>query len=243
MTDSGNEPQLQDLEPLDPGSMPMGEQPSMSMMPEAAMMQGPSAGLPPPAFNQRCTDKTSYRFLMCGVLMVLGCLMPFTADVHYVGYKTMSGALFLFIGLGMVWTWWGAIHNNRSTGASLKWLLLCFIPLLTQTMNLIGYDAPAAIESARQWGSLHGNAMLEPGYTWGSLFADMGLALSKKVESADAALRVELFFRAFGTGRLFVFFGALLAEVVFIAGIAGGAKKNKEQKQARMAQAAERKRR
>ena len=243
MTDSGNDPQLQDLEPLDPGAMPMADAVPMPSMPDAMMSQGPSAGLPPPAFNQRCVDKMSYRFLMCGVLMVLGCLMPFSADINYVGYKTMSGAVFLFIGLGMVWTWWAAIHNNRSTGASLKWLLLCFIPLLAQTMNLIGYDAPAAIESARQWGSLHGNAMLEPGYGWNSLFGDMGLALSKKVESADAAMRVELFFRAFGTGRFFVFLGALLAEFFVIAGIAGGAKKNKEQKQARMTQAAERKRR
>lgn len=241
MTDPGNEPVLQDLEPLDAG-MPATEN-SAAMAGMAEVAQGPSTGLPTPAFNPRCTDKTSYRFLMCGVLMVIGCLMPFSADPEYAGYKTMSGAFFLFIGLGMVWTWWGAIHNNRSTGASLKWLLLCFVPLVAQTLNLMGYDASAAIEMARQSGSLPGSAMLEQGYTWSHLFSDMGLALAKQAESNDAANRVELFFRCFGTGRLYVFLAALLTEVVFIAGIAGGAKQNKIQKQARMSQGAERKRR
>lgn len=238
MTDSGNDPVLQDLEPLDPGE-PMAAAPAATT--DAG--PGPSAGLAPPAFNLRCTDKTSYRFLMCGVLMVIGCLMPFSADANYTGYKTMSGAFFLFIGLGMTWTWWGAIHNNRSTNASVKWLLLCFVPLVAQTLNLMSYDASAAIDMARQSGALPGSAMLESGYSWGNLFGDMGHALAKQADSNEAAYRVELFFRCFGTGRLFVFFAALLTEVVFVAGIAGGAKKVKAQNAARSAQSAERKRR
>ncbi len=241
MSDSANELPLQDLEPLDAAeAMAQEAQPSQA---DGPVVAAPSAGLPPPAFNPRCTDKTSYRFLMCGVLMMLGGLMPFSADVHYVGYKTMSGAFFFFIGLGMTWTWWAAIHNNRSTGASLKWLLLCMFPLIANLMSLIAYDPVEAIDAARNWGSLPGTASLPEGYAWGSLFSDMGLAVSKKLEAAEGAQRVELFFRGFGTGRIFVLIGALLAEVFFITGIAGGAKQNKMQKQARMAQAAERKRR
>ena len=55
-----------------------------------------------------------------------------------------------------------------------------------------------------------------------------------------AAARCEMFFRSFGTGRFFVFLGALLTEIYFILGIVGGAKKNKEQKAARQAQAGKR---
>jgi hypothetical protein len=44
-------------------------------------------------------------------------------------------------------------------------------------------------------------------------------------------------------GSLPLFLGALLTEIYFILGIVGGAKKNKEQKAARQAQAGDRKRR
>lgn len=238
MTD-GNDPQLQDLEPLDPGEPQGAAIPAMPGVDEATL-QALRSGLPAPAFNPMCRDKASYRFLMCGVLMMIGSLMPYGANLDYVGYKTMSGALFLFIGLGMTWTWWGAIANNRSTKASFKWLLLCFIPLITQLMNLIMYDPKAALELAKTSGAIAGNAEVT---TWADMVSDMILGLSKKLESPEAAMRVENFFRCFGTGRMFVLFGAALAELFLITGIAGGAKQNKQQQQARMAQAAERKRR
>ena len=60
---------------------------------------------------------------------------------------------------------------------------------------------------------------------------------------AEAATRVEGFWRLFGPGQFFVFLGALIAELGFVGGVIGGAKKNKaDQKQKQMA-AAERKRR
>ncbi|MGE3171236.1 MAG: hypothetical protein AB7O97_01340 [Planctomycetota bacterium] len=246
MTDSGNVPELQELESLEPGASADG---GTAAMDERAL-QTMRAGLPPPAFNPICTDKTSYRFLMCGVLMVLGCLMPFSADLNQAGYKTMGGAFFMFIGIGMVWTWWAAIHHNRSTGASLKWLGLCLIPMIAQILNMVDYDAKVALDAAQHWGVISGNAELmapEAGrddpYTWGTMFSDAVLALSKKLESPQAAERVGIFFRCFGTGKVFVFLGALLAEFFFIAGIVGGAKQNKQQKVQRMAAAAERKRR
>lgn len=241
MTD-GNEPTLQDLEPLDPGEPQTAAVATpTSLTVEEATLQSLRAGLAPPAFNPMCRDATSYRFLMCGVLMLIGCLMPFSADLQQAGYKTMSGALFLFIALGMVWTWWGAIHNNRSTGASLKWLGLCLLPLVAQIMNLIAFDPADALQMAKLNGAIPGNA--EASLTWGQLFKDMVTALGKSADAPVAAMKVETFFRCFGTGRLFVFFGALLSEVFFVAGIVGGAKQNKQQKQARMGQAAERKRR
>jgi hypothetical protein len=238
MTDSGNVPELQDLEPLDAGGEP-GAQPQSTTLGEATL-QALRAGLPPPAFNPRCTDKAYYRLLLCGLLIVIGCLMPFSADLAQVGYKTMSGAIFLVIGIGMTWTWWGAIHNNRSTAASLKWLLLCFVPFAAQVMNLINYDPVATLTTAQALGSLPPQATTT---TWGELFANMATALGKSAEAGDAALKVETFFRCFGTGKVFVLLGAAFAELFFVLGIVGGAKQNKQQKQARMATAAERKRR
>ena len=245
MTDTGNELPLQELEPLDPAA---GVAPEAIEAAVASQMQsmsaGPSAGLPSPAFNPRCTDKSSYKFLMCGVLMLLGCTMPFSADLDLAGYKTISGAFFTFIAIGMVWTWWSAIHHNRATSSSLKWIGLCMFPLLTQTMNLINFDAAAASLQALSMKWVEGLPELEKGYGIGRLFADMGTGLGKDVDTAPAAAaRCEMFFRSFGTGRFFVFLGAFLTEIYFILGIVGGAKKNKEQKAARQAQAGDRKRR
>jgi len=257
MTDTGNELPLQELEPLDPAA---GVAPEAIEAAVASQMQsmsaGPSAGLPSPAFNPRCTDKSSYKFLMCGVLMLLGCTMPFSADLNLAGYKTISGAFFTFIAIGMVWTWWSAIHHNRATSSSLKWIGLCMFPLLTQTMNLINFDAAAASVQALSMKWVEGLPALNNivhldasgnqtgGYGLGTLFSDMITGLGKDVDTAPAAAkRCEMFFRSFGTGRFFVFLGALLTEIYFILGIIGGAKKNKEQKAARQAQAGDRKRR
>jgi hypothetical protein len=144
------------------------------------------------------------------------------------------------IGIGMVWTWWGAIHNNRSSAASLKWLLLCFLPFAAQIVNLINYDAAAALATAQTLGVLPPTATTT---TWSELFSSMATALGKSADAGDAAVKVETFFRCFGTGKVFVLLGAVFAELFFVLGIVGGAKQNKQQKQARMAQAAERKRR
>lgn len=242
MTTSGNVPELPDLEPLDDGAAPA-EAPAAAAQQASiaeASLQALRAGLPAPAFNPRCTDKAYYRLLMCSVLMLLGCLMPFSADLQQTGYKTVSGALFTFISLGMLWTWWAAIHNNRSTSASLKWLALCFLPLLVQVMNLINYQPVVALDAAKAAGILPASAAIS---TWDSLFGDMGAVISKSLEAEVAALKVENFFRCFGTGRFLLLIGAALAEVFFVLGIAGGAKQNKQQSMARMAQAAQRKRR
>ena len=246
MTDAANDNPLQELEPLDPaaGVAPEAIEAAVSAQMQS-FQQGPSAGLPSPAFNPRCTDKSSYKFLMCGVLMLLGCTMPFSADLDLAGYKTVSGAFFTFIAIGMVWTWWSAIHHARATSASVKWIGLCMFPLLAQAMNFINFDAAAASATALGQGWVKGLPTLEEGYGLGKLFSDMGTGLGKDLDTAPAAAaRCEMFFRSFGTGRFFVLLGALLTEVYFILGVFGGVKKNKEQKAARQAQSAgDRKRR
>ncbi len=246
MTDAGNDNPLQELEPLEPaaGVAPEAiEAAVVAQMQNMPSQQGPSAGLPSPAYNPRCTDKSSYKFLMCGVLMFIGCTMPFSANLDLVGYKTVSGAFFMFIAIGMVWTWWSAIHHARATSASLKWIGLTMFPLLAQAMNLINFDATTASAEAVGWGWVKDLPSLPNGYGLGTLFSDMGTGLGKSGDAAPAAARCEMYFRSFGTGRFFVLLGAILTELYFILGVVGGAKKNKEQKAARQAQSADRKRR
>ncbi len=230
MTDAGNTPELQDLEPIDAPGSGDAAPPTMSLA-EATLHQLRS-GMPAPAQNPRA-GKEYYKFLFAGVVMFVGCLMPFGPEWEMAGYKTLSGALCLLIAIGMIWSWWGAIHHARFGGAQLKWVGLALIPFLVQLMNLIGaFDAPAVAAYVAENKTVG---------SWGDLFA----ALKGSVIDKDAAmaLKVENFFRAFGTGKIVLFVGALLAELFFVTAIFGGAKKNKENKMARAAAAPERKRR
>ncbi len=238
MTDPGNPGALASLEPLEPLDGGVAEGGPGALTTEAATLQAARSGLPAPASNPYCRDKAFYKFLFAGVIMGLGCLMPFSANVAIAGYQTMSGACYALIAIGMIWTWWAAIHNNRSTGASLKWLLFCFAPLLAVGMNLMTFDPDAAhkLASARGW--IAADALPSVGLK--AMFADMGSALAK---SEEAATRVENFWRLFGTGQIFVFLGALLAELGFFGGVLGGAKKNKQDRQQKQMVASERKRR
>ncbi|MBL8729225.1 MAG: hypothetical protein JNM25_12380 [Planctomycetes bacterium] len=237
MTDSGNPPELATLEPLEP--LDAG---GASSAPAAgdASLQALRSSLPAPAFNPFCRDKTFYRFLFAGVLMLLGCLMPFGVDYQQVGYKTMSGAIYMVIAVAMVWTWWGAIHNNRTTGASLKWLLACAIPLVAGIMGLVGYDPEKALAMAQQHGFLSADAQVS---TWKTLFGDLFAAGRPSDEAPLAAMKAENFWRLYGTGKILVLLGALVAELGFFGGVLGGAKKNKQDRQSRQMSATERKRR
>lgn len=242
MTDTGNtrdlaalEP-LEPLEPLDDGGAARGAGGAAPAEASLAMLR---ASLPAPGFNPFCSDKTYYRFLFAGVLMLVGCVMPFSADYQQVGYKTMSGAIYLVIGIGMVWTWWGAIHNNRSTSASLKWLVMCLIPLAAVIMGLVSYDPEAALAAAKSDGLLKAEAQVS---TWKTLTTDLFTAGRPSSEAPAAALRAGNFWRLFGPGKVFVLLGALIAILGFFGGIVGGAKQNKQEKKVRQSAASERKR-
>lgn len=235
MTDSaqpGELASLEPLEPLDTGAPSAGG----AMGSDEVLVQVTRAGLAP-AYNPYCRDKAFYRFLFSGVLILVGCMMPFTADASRAGYQYVSGAVYTLIGIALVWSWWGAIAHNRPKGVN--WVLYCFIPILAITMNLVAFDPIAARAAAIDSGWLKDLPSTMPSATWGELFGDIGGALAKKAESAA---KVEHFWRLFGPGQLFVFLGALLAEFSFIGGIIGGAKKNKADKKAMMMAIAEKKR-
>lgn len=234
---SGNPGSLASLEPLEPLDAGGADGAPAAMTNEDAMLQAARSGLPCPAFNPYCRDKTYYKFLFAGVVMMVGCLMPFSANSAVAGYQTMSGACYLLIAIGMVWTWWGAIATNRSTGASLKWLLLCVAPLMAVVINMTMFDPAEAHKVAVAHGWMPADATFSE--SWKALFGDMGSGMAK---NAEAATRVENFWRLFGPGQFFVFLGAVMAELGFFGGVLGGAKKNKQDKQAKMMAAAERKR-
>jgi len=235
MTDPSPAPALASLEPLEPldAGAPEGGQTGND-----PMLQVMRSGLPAPGFSPYCRDKTFYRFLFAGVLLIVGSLMPLSADLSRAGYQTMTGGFVLVLGIAMVWTWWAAIANNRSTNASLKWLLLCTFPLIGGIWNMVAFDAEAAlaVAKANQW--LPDAATTSVG--WKGLLGDMfgGLAKRDAVRLANA----ETFWRLFGPGHFYTTLGALFAELGFLGGIVAGAKHNKAEQKAKQMAAAERKR-
>lgn len=227
---------LEPLEPLEAGG-PGGTPGAMTA--DEAMMQAMRSGLPAPAMNPFCRDKAYYKFLWAGVIIFLGCMMPFDANYGAAGYQTMSGAVYLLIAVGMTWTWWGAINANRSSGASLKWLVFCFAPLVAVTMNMIAFDPARAAAAAIAMGYLPEGGVFTFSASWGDLFGDIGSALAK---DNDAAARVAGFWRLFGSGQFFCFFGAVIAELGFFGGVLGGAKQNKQLAQQKQMAASEKRR-
>jgi hypothetical protein len=234
MTDPAQPAELASLEPLEP--LETGTASAAASGGDDVLVQLTRGGLAP-AYNPYCRDKTFYRFLFCGVMIVLGCMMPFTADASRAGYQYMSGAIYTLIGIALIWSWWGAIAHNRPKGVN--WVAMCFVPLLAITMNLIAFDPMAARMAAIEMGWLKDVAATMPSASFGEMFADIGGALAKK---AEPAAKVEYFWRLFGPGQVFVFLGALLAEFSLIGGIVGGAKKNSAEKKAKMMAIAEKKR-
>jgi len=233
MSDPGTAGDLAALEPLEP--LEVGS--DLAVGTQDALLQAARSGLACPAFNPFCRDKSYYKFLFAGVIMLVGTLMPFSANTAVAGYQTMSGGFYLLIAIGMTWTWWGAIANNRSTGASLKWLGFSAIALIGTAWHLVAFDAEAAHKVAVTHGWMAENAAYSA--NWKAMFGDIGSALAK---SQDAAERLGNFWQLLGTGKFFVFLGALIAELGFFGGIVGGFQQNKMEKQAKIQAAAERKR-
>ena len=231
MSDSGDIPQLDELEPLeeaDSQSAPAGDAAAPTVAERTLNIL--SAGLPAPASNPRA-EKEYYRFLFAGVVMFLGCMMPFGPEWTMAGYKTPGGALYTLIAVGMIWSWWTAIHRNRFTGANLKWVLLALVPLFLQLIDLIfAFEQPAVRDYVNQ-----GKCVA----SWGEL-SDSILGM---LRGSPEGLKAGNFFRAFGTGKVVLLLGALMAEVSFVMAIFSGAKAAKQQKQARHASASERRRR
>ena len=220
---------LASLEPLAP----------LTAAAPAAAQQDPMAaqraGLGAPAFNMYCTDKSMYRFLFAGVMILVGCLMPVSAELARSGFQTVSGGFYTLIGIALIWSWWGSIANNRATGV--KWVLAASIPLIASVWYTVAFDPAAAHETARAHGWL--TADITYSASLGDMFKDMFSALGK---DADAAVRCSGFWRLYGPGNLLILLGGLIAELGLFSGVAGGMKQNKQATQEKRMKAAERKR-
>jgi hypothetical protein len=219
MTDPGEVPSLEELEPID----------ETSPSPIAAGAPVARVGLPAPFYN-RGASKAYYRMMFGGVLMTVGCLMPFGPELGLLGYRTLGGGISFVIALGLLWASWVAIHFGRPP--SLKWFLLPLLPLVLMIFHVVGAFSAPSVEDVVRAGA-------EPIVTsWGDLFSTL-------VDRDDAQryLKIGNFFRAFGPGKLFVFFGALIAFLTFVQGLFGGVAVNRQKAStARVASAERRKR-
>ncbi len=223
---------IPELEPMG------GATPASAPQPAQAAAVGARAsqpGLAPPAFNPSA-DKEYYRFLFAGMVMFLGCLMPFGPEWNMSGYKTLSGALFMLIAIGMIWSWWGAIHTASFTGRNLRWVGLCFIPFAVELLNLIGaFNEPAVRDFlAAQSAALAAEPPTPVAFPIAANWSEVWAGITDPTNPVATA-KVGNFFRAFGTGKVLVFLGALLAELFMLLAVFGGAKAAKAQKVAKAA--------
>lgn len=230
MTDTGTPSDLGSLEPLEPldAAVEAAQQPTDPLAAQRA-------GLAAPAFNMHCRDKTFYRFLFAGVVMFVGCMMPFSAEIQRAGYQTLAGGFYLLIAIAMIWSWWASIANNRPTG--LKWLMFSMFPMIGGAWTMLVFDPAKAAELALASGWISESMVYSA--TWGDLFSDIGSTIAK---DAKAPARVEGFWRLLGPGHVMVFVGGFMAEAGFIMGIVGGAKQNKNATKQKQMKAAERRR-
>ena len=213
--------ELKELEPFDESAPVVGATGAEHM---AASGGRGTAILGAPAFNP-AADKEYYRFVFAGVVMFLGCMMPWGPEWEMAGYKTLSGAFFTLIAIGMIWSWWGAIATGRFGGANLKWVGLSLVPLIVTLFNLISaFDAPAVQDMIAQ-----GKPMPDG---WGGFFSQLGdsMPFIGGDKAPAASERVGNFLRGFGGGQIVLFFGAVYAEFAMLLAIMGGAKAAKEQK-------------
>ena len=197
--------ELPELEPVAPAAPQIDYQ--------AATFQRLIAGAPAPAFNPS-SSKEYYRFLFAGVLIVVGCLMPFDSDWSHVGYKSFVGGCWLIIGLGLVWSMWAAINTGV---LRMKWTLLCFLPLVWGILSLFVWP---------QWPAATPEAGIDGWGTWFSAFADTG--------DKDRFSKMGNALQHLGPGRILIFLGSLIAVLSFVGGIFSGAKRIKEQKAERV---------
>ena len=176
-----------------------------------------TSGVGAPAFNPRAHTEY-YRFFFAGLTMFVGCMMPFGPEWSMAGYKTMSGALFTLIALGIMWSAWVAIGHNKFGGFTLRWIAMAFIPFGVELYNLILFADEPAIKSAIE-------ANTPVAQNWGDFWTCL-----KSFKNPEFAEKLNNWFRYFGTGKIIVFLGAVYAEFHLMKAIFGGVKAGQQKK-------------
>lgn len=231
MTNSGDVPELEPLE----------ESAAAAPPPQAA--GGVTAvslpGLPAPVFGTRAQTEY-YRFFFAGLIMFLGCMMPFGPEWEMAGYQSLGGAVFTLISLGIMWSSWVAISHGKFDLSSIRWLILSTIPLTVMIYHVWRiWEEPAVIEYIKIVKAQHA----------AEIAADPSLSVSLVViedwstffdylvhfKTTDLSNAVDNFVRAFGPGKIVLLFGSLYAFLLLIKGVGSGLKAGKARKQAQAA--------
>ena len=178
--------------------------------------------MPAPAFGMRA-QKEYYRFFFAGLVMFLGCLMPFGPEADLVGYKTLGGAFFTLIALGIMWSSWVAISHGRFNMSNLRWLVCAFIPLAVMVYHLVMiFEEPAVVGYIAA--STDPTSVIQ---SWGD-FWDRLLHF----RTTSFSNNVDDFIRAYGTGKIVLLFGSFYAVLLLFKGVGSGVKAGKAQKKA-----------
>lgn len=231
-------PDLPELEPLEEAAAtPDGA--ATSAQPPAGPLPVTLPGLPAPAFGIR-GQRQYYRFFFAGLVMFLGCMMPFGPEWAMAGYQTMGGSIFTIIALGIMWTSWVAISHGKFDLTSMRWLLLAFVPLTVMVWHVVYIFEEPAVKAYQAMSKAAYNADVAANPTlkildvtirdWGTFFDN--LRYFRNAESGNA---VDNFLRAYGTGKIVLLFGSFYACMQFILGIGSGLKAGRQQKAAREA--------
>lgn len=228
-------PELPELEPLEESAAPQ----AAPAQPAAGPMLVALPGLPAPAFGIR-GQRQYYRFFFAGLVMFLGCMMPFGPEWAMAGYQTMGGSIFTIIALGIMWTSWVAISHGKFDLTSMRWLLLAFVPLTVMVWHVIYiFEEPAVIAyQAMSKAAYDADVAANPTLKildvtirdWGAFFENL-----RYFRNAESGSAVDNFLRAYGTGKIVLLFGSFYACMQFILGIGSGLKAGKQQKAAREA--------
>lgn len=231
-------PELPELEPLEEEAV-LEPAPAAPTAPVAGPMPVSLSGLPAPAFGMRA-QKQYYRFFFAGVVMFLGCLMPFGPEWAMAGYQTLGGALFTLIAVGIMWTSWVAISHGKFDLTSMRWLILAFLPLTVMVWHIIFiFEEPAVLAyQALAQAAYEADVVAHPTMeienltikTWGKFF-DMLIHF----KTPDYSNAVDHFVRAYGTGKIVLLFGSFYACMQFVLGVGSGIRAGKQQKVAREA--------
>lgn len=204
-------PELDTLEPLS-------DEPMVAAT-EAPAVSSTRLGLPP-IFYRAEAHGEYYRFLFAGLVMTLGCFMPFGADM-VPGYQTLAGAFYLVLSLCLVWSMWIAVYSGRFR---MKWIMLAVIPFLVGLIDFIWVERSYGIQTFQ--------GEMASGWLDAIKLGSGG--------TPEGVTKAANFVRAFGPGRIVLFVGTLLNVLFLLSAVFGGVKHGKAQKAAARSALAER---
>ncbi len=190
-------------------------------------------GLPAPLFGARA-QKEYYRFFFAGLVLFMGCLMPWGPEWQMAGWQTLKGGVFTIIALGIMWSSWVAISHNKFDLSTMRWLILAVLPLTSSVFFVLGVFESSAVQVyiAAQKAIMVADEISDPIYieSWGDFFRNLS-----GIRTPEYADSLSEFFRYSGPGQYFVLFGSLMAEVFLIKGVFSGIKAGSVQKKAQTA--------